>query len=70
MSKKEKFVSPTDEQIRHNVSADLGCAVALINMIRNDAEFLKAIQDICIARVRVEEENKKLQPELDLNGAG
>lgn len=67
MSKKEVKKS-TDEEIRGWVSRDLGSAVSLINMIRNDPEMLKAISDIIIARVRAEEENKKLQPELDLNG--
>lgn len=67
MSKKEKEVR-TDDDIRRWVSQDLGCAVSLINMIRNDPEMLKAIQDIIITRTRTEEENKKMQPELDLNG--
>lgn len=58
----------SDAQICEWVVKDLGCAVSLINMIRNDPEMLRAISDVIIARVRAEEENKKLQPELDLNG--
>lgn len=63
----EKKVS-TDAEIREWVSKDLGCAVSLINMIRNDPEMLKAIQDIIVTRVRTEEENKKMQPEISFNG--
>lgn len=69
MSKKEDVPGgQSDAQIREWVVKDLGCAVSLINMIRNDPEMLRAISDVIIARVRAEEENKKLQPELDLNG--
>lgn len=65
MEKGKKFV-PTEQQIRQHVSNDLGCAVTTINMIRNDPEMLKAIQDIIIRRIRAEEENEAMQPELDL----
>lgn len=58
-----------EQLLRDNVSNDLGCAVALINMIRNDPEMLKAIQDIIIGRVKTDLENKALQPELEgING--
>lgn len=69
MSKKEKVVPELDEnQVRKNVLNDLNSAVALINLIRNDPEMLKAIQDIIIGRIKTEMENKAMQPELELNG--
>lgn len=62
-----KKVSPTDADIRQWVSNDLATAITLLNMIRNDPEFLKGVQDMVINRTRAREENEKLQPELDLN---
>lgn len=66
MSKKAQTLENFNEQlVRDNVSNDLSCAVALINMIRNDPEMLKAIQDIIIGRIKTDLENKALQPELE-----
>lgn len=63
MEKREKVYS--DEQLRGLIVQDLNCAVAVVNMILNDAEMLKAVQDIAIQRVRAQEENAKLNPELE-----
>lgn len=58
-----------EQQIRLNIANDLACAVSLINLIRNDPQMLKAIEDIIITRVKTEEENKAMQPELEgING--
>lgn len=57
----------TDEEIRRWVANDLASSVSLLNMIRNDPEMMKSVTDIIIGRIRTDEENKKLQPELDLN---
>lgn len=65
--KKGSVKSLSDDQLRRLVSNDLASAVSCLNMVRNDPEMMKAIQDIVIQRVRAEEENKRLQPELELD---
>lgn len=70
MSKSNESFKPktlSDDQLRTLVGHDLASAVSLINMIRNDPEILKYIQDTIITRVRTEEENRKAQPEMEFN---
>ena len=55
MSENKKSIS--DEQIRKNINADIACAVSALNMLRNDPEMMRAIEDIVISRIRIAEEN-------------
>lgn len=47
---------------------DIENSVSILNLIRNDKEILAAVVDIVTERVRVHEEAKAAQPELNLNG--
>lgn len=58
------------ETIAAWVMRDIENSVSILNLIRNDKEILDAIIAIVEERVRVQEEVKASQPELNLNGNG
>lgn len=54
------------EEIAAWVNRDIENSVSILNLIRTDPEILAAITEIVVERVRVREEAKAAQPELDL----
>ena len=63
--KKEEF---DEKKCRDAVNYDLRMAIAFLNVLYRQPDLLKAVEDLVVERSRAEYENRKKNPELELNG--
>lgn len=65
MEKTQIQTPPDESTIRSWVQKDIATAIAILNLIRNDPAFMKAVEDIVVQKVKVQEENRQRSPEIN-----